>query len=571
MENLSENALRILQERYLLKDKNGALRESPEEMFHRVARSVAKAESKWAGIEIQIKWENKFFDLMSNLIFLPNSPTLMNAGTPYSQLSACFVLPVEDSLSGIFETLKTAALVHQKGGGTGFNFSHLRPAGDRLSRHGGSASGPVSFIKLYDFATEQVKQGGKRRGANMGILNANHPDILEFVRLRFNGKPLQNFNLSVGITHQFMEAVERDVDWELIHPNSGKPIRKIKARLIWEAIIQGAWESGNPGIVFLDTVNESNPMIGLGRIEATNPCGEVPLIDFEACNLGSINLSKFLKKGLVDWDFLRDSVHTAIRFLDNVIEVNKYPDKKILNATIGNRKIGLGVMGWAEILIQMNISYDSEEAVDLAKKVMKFIQDESTLASSKLAEERGNFENWEKSIFYPDKKMRNATRNSIAPTGTISILANTSSSIEPLFALAFQRRKVLDGETLTSINDLFLQKLKEEGLFSREIIDHVIAEGTCNQMEGLPEKFRSVFKTALEIDPKWHLKHQVAFQRFADNAVSKTVNLPNSATPEDIAKIYKLAWKWKAKGITVFRNDTGSEQVLYKGIKAICK
>ncbi|RPA70361.1 adenosylcobalamin-dependent ribonucleoside-diphosphate reductase [Cyclobacteriaceae bacterium YHN15] len=571
MENLSDNALRILQERYLLKDKNGALRESPEEMFHRVARSVSKAELNWGTAEDHTKWEKTFLDLMSNLIFLPNSPTLMNAGTPNSQLSACFVLPVEDSLSGIFETLKTAALVHQKGGGTGFNFSHLRPAGDRLSHLGGSASGPVSFITLYDFATEQVKQGGKRRGANMGILNVDHPDILEFVRLRVNGKPLQNFNLSVGVSNAFMQAVEKDADWELIHPNSRKPIRELRAGLIWEAIIQGAWESGNPGMIFLDTINESNPMISMGEIEATNPCGEVPLLDFEACNLGSINLSKFIKRGLVDWDFLRDSVHTAIRFLDNVIEVNKYPDKKIRKATIGNRKIGLGVMGWAEMLIQMNISYDSEEAVDLAKKVMKFIQEESTLASSKLAEERGNFENWEKSIFCPDKKMRNATRNSIAPTGTISILANTSSSIEPLFALAFQRRKVLDGQTLTSINDLFLQKLKEGGLFSQEILDQVIADGTCNQVEKLPERFRSVFKTALEIEPEWHLKHQIAFQQFTDNAVSKTVNLPKSATPEDIAEIYKMAWKWKAKGITVFRNDTGREQVLFKGIKAICK
>ncbi|MFD2202011.1 adenosylcobalamin-dependent ribonucleoside-diphosphate reductase [Shivajiella indica] len=571
MGNLSENALRILQERYLLKDKNGGLKESPKEMFHRVARSVAKAESKWAGIESQTKWEKKFFDLMSNLIFLPNSPTLMNAGTPYSQLSACFVLPVKDSLSGIFETLKTAALVHQKGGGTGFNFSHLRPAGDRLSHHGGSASGPVSFIKLFDFATEQVKQGGKRRGANMGILNVNHPDILEFVRLRVNGKPLQNFNLSVGITHAFMEAVEKDADWELIHPNSGSAIRKLKARLIWDAIVQGAWESGNPGIVFLDTINESNPMISMGAIEATNPCGEVPLLDFEACNLGSINLSKFVKGTSLDWDFLRETVHTAVRFLDNVIEVNKYPDIKIKKATIANRKIGLGVMGWAEMLIQLSIPYDSEEAVELAKKVMGFVQEESSLASSRLGEERGNFENWESSIYSPNQVMRNATRISIAPTGTISILADTSSSIEPLFALAYQRRKVLDGQNLTSINELFIKKLKEEGLFSQEILDQTMTNGSCSKVENLPEKFRSIFKTALEIDPIWHLKHQIAFQQFTDNAVSKTVNLPNSARPEDIAEIYQLAWKWKAKGITVFRNDTRREQVLYKGIKAICK
>jgi len=571
MENLSENALRILQERYLLRDKEGILKERPEDMFRRVAGYVARAELNWGTEQDQNYWEKEFFDLMRHLVFLPNSPTLMNAGTQASQLSACFVLPIKDSLEGIFETLKMAALVHQKGGGTGFNFSHLRPAGDRLSDQGGSASGPVSFIKLYDFATEQVKQGGKRRGANMGILNVDHPDILEFIGLRVNGKPLMNFNLSVGITHAFMEAVENDSDWELIHPNSRIVLRKFKARLIWDAIIEGAWESGNPGLVFLDTVNASNPLISLGRIESTNPCGEVPLMDYEACNLGSINLSKFVKDGFVDWDCLKDTVGKAVRFLDNVIEVNSYPDHKIQKATLANRKIGLGVMGWAEMLIQLDIPYDTDEAVDLAKRVMKCIHEESTLASSKLADERGNFKNWENSLFYPHQVMRNATRNSIAPTGTISILADTSSSIEPLFALAFQRRKVLEGQTLTTINELFVKKLKENGLFSRKILDQVIAEGICSHIRELPDLFKSIFKTSLEIEPEWHLKHQIAFQEFTDNAVSKTVNLPYSASQWDISEIYKLAWKWKAKGITVFRNDTGREQVIYKGIKAICK
>lgn len=570
MEKLSENALRILRDRYLLKGKYGLHQESPEEMFKRVARAVAKAELTWAGKKEAESWERQFFNMMSELVFLPNSPTLMNAGTGKGQLSACFVLPVEDSLEGIFETLKQAALVHQKGGGTGFNFSRLRPSGDKLNTYGGFASGPVSFIKLYDFATEQVKQGGRRRGANMGILNVNHPDILEFIKLRVNGKPLQNFNLSVGITDDFMEAVVTGKDWNLVHPNSRKILRTIEARLIWEEILKNAWESGNPGLIFLDTINQSNPLIQMGRIEATNPCGEVPLMDYESCNLGSINLSKFVKEKEVNWDFLQGTVHKAVRFLDNVIEVNDYPSKNIEQATKGNRKIGLGVMGWAEMLIQLELPYDSVESEDLAKKLMKFIQEESFLASSKLAEERGNFDNWSNSIYYPDQKMRNATRTSIAPTGTISILANTSSSIEPLFGLAFQRRKVLNGQNLTSINDFFIKKLKEKGLFSQEILDLISIDGSCLKIKELPEKFKSVFKTALEIDPKRHLKHQIAFQQFTENAVSKTVNLPSSAGLEDISEIYKLAWEWKAKGITVFRNDTGREQVLYKGIKEIC-
>ncbi|MDX5478201.1 MAG: adenosylcobalamin-dependent ribonucleoside-diphosphate reductase, partial [Cyclobacteriaceae bacterium] len=475
-----------------------------------------------------------------------------------------------DSLEGIFENLKQSALVHQNCGGTGFNFSRLRPAGDRLNTYGGFASGPISFIKLYDFATEQVKQGGRRRGANMGILNVNHPDILEFIKLRVNGKPLQNFNLSVGITDDFMEAVLLDKEWDLMHPNSGRAIRTVGARLIWEEILKNAWESGNPGLIFLDTINRSNPIIQLGKIQATNPCGEVPLMDYESCNLGSINLSKFVKEKELDWGLLSETVHKAVRFLDNVIEVNNYPSSNIEQATKGNRKIGLGVMGWAEMLIQLETPYDSEEAEDMAKNIMKFIQEESFLASSKLAEERGNFDNWNKSVYYPDQKMRNATRTSIAPTGTISILANTSSSIEPLFGLAFQRRKVFNGQNLTSINDFFIKKLKEKGLFSQEILDLISIDGSCLKIKELPDKFKSVFKTALEIDPKWHLKHQIAFQQFTENAVSKTVNLPSSAGLEDISEIYKLAWGWKAKGITVFRNDTGREQVLYKGIKEIC-
>lgn len=570
MEKLSNNALKILQERYLLKDTEGSLQESPEEMFRRVAHAIAIAELVWGGEkEVQL-WGQHFFDLMSSLTFLPNSPTLMNAGTGKGQLSACFVLPVEDSLEGIFETLKQAALVHQNGGGTGFNFSQLRPSGDRLNHYGGFASGPVSFIKLYDFATEQVKQGGRRRGANMGVLNVNHPDILEFIKLRVNGKPLQNFNLSVGVTDDFMEAVRLDKDWELIHPNSGKCVRTIKAGLIWQEILKNAWESGNPGLIFLDTINYANSLIQLGRINSTNPCGEVPLMDYESCNLGSINLLKFLKGKEIDWPKLADTVHKAVRLLDNVIEVNQYPNEKIAKASLGNRKIGLGVMGWADMLIRIGIPYETEEAVRLGKKLMGFIQEKSKQASIDLARERGSFGNWHQSVFFPHEPIRNATRTSIAPTGTISIIADVSSSIEPLFALAFRRRQVLDGQALTTVHDFFMETLEHLGLDTKTIVDQVMEQGTCSNIKEIPKHIKPVFKTALEIAPVWHLKHQIAFQEFTDNAVSKTVNLPSAATQEDISEIYKLAWEWKAKGITVFRNDTGKEQVLYKGIREIC-
>lgn len=572
MEKLSDNAFRVLKERYLWKKGVGEDLETPEDMFRRVARHIAKAELKRGDSSEEKKWGGVFFKIMSELLFLPNSPTLMNAGLESAQLSACFVLPVNDSLSGIFDTLKLAALVHQKGGGTGFNFSELRPVGDSLGSQGGYASGPVSFIKLYDFATGQVKQGGKRRGANMGVLNVDHPDILEFIRLKVNGKALQNFNLSVGITDQFMEAVIANKNWGLIHPNSARVIKIIPARDIWENIVQGAWENGNPGLVFLDNIQASNPLAKMGKIWATNPCGEVPLMEYESCNLGSVNLARFVYQGKVDFKTLGKTVKEGIRFLDNVIEVNHYPNKKIERATLSNRKIGLGVMGWAEMLLQLHIPYDSQEAVDLGKEIMSFIQNESKEASHQLALERGSFPNWDKSIYQPAKPMRNATVNSIAPTGTISILANTSSSIEPLFALAFQRRRVLSGEPLdTEVHPLFAKAIAEGAFPQQEILEEVRATGQCGHIAALPYELRSVFKTALEIDPKWHLQHQIAFQQFTDNAVSKTVNLPSSASPEDIGRIYLEAWRHKAKGVTVFRNNAGNEQVIYQGIGRACK
>jgi ribonucleoside-diphosphate reductase alpha chain len=572
MENFTDNALRILQERYLWRKGNGEELEPPEEMLRRVAKYVAQAELKWSGKAEAEKWESFFFDMMSTLVFLPNSPTLMNAGLPKSQLSACFVLPVKDNHSGIFDSLKLAALVHQKGGGTGFNFSRLRPAGDPLGFQGGHASGPVSFIKLFDFATEQVKQGGKRRGANMGILNVDHPDILEFIRLKVNGKALQNFNLSVGIFDRFMEAVTEGRDWQLIHPNSRKVVQTLPAKEIWEAILEGVWENGNPGMVFLDTIHAANPLSKIGRIWATNPCGEVPLLDYESCNLGSVNLSRFVSNGKVDYQKLKETVRTGIRFLDNVIEVNHYPIIKIEKATLSNRKIGLGVMGWAEMLLRFQIPYDTEEAVHLGDQVMSFICRVSQEASHELAFERGCFPNWEVSAFNPQKVMRNATVTSIAPTGTISILADTSSSIEPLFALAFQRKKVLNSGSLTTeVHPLFKKAVEEGGFPVQEILAEVRVSGRCGYIADLPYQLRSVFKTALEIQPEWHLKHQLIFQKHTDNAVSKTVNLPETASPKNIGRIYCESWKNKAKGITVFRNNSGNEQVIYQGIGKSCK
>ena len=573
MELLSENARKILQERYLIKDAAGRPKETPEELLLRVAKTVAQAEKKYGGQQGVEKWEQEFFDMMSNLDFLPNSTTLMNAGTGYGQLSSCFVLPVKDSLSGIFQTLRLAALVQQKGGGTGFNFSELRPSGDQISQSGGQSSGPVSFIRIFDFAAEHIRQGGKRRGANMGILNVDHPDIFEFIRLRTEGKRLKNFNLSVGILDSFMKALEANADWNLINPRTGKSVRMVKSGVLWSELCEQAWLSGNPGLIFLDTINAANPVTSIGKIAATNPCGEVPLLPNESCNLGSINLTKFVKtveaeRTELDWKRLGETVEKSIRFLDNVLDINKFPSESISKASLANRKIGLGVMGWAELLIRLGIPYASVDAISLAERLMSFIQEKSLKASSRLGIERGSFPNWDKSVFFPDQPMRNATRTSIAPTGTISILADTSSSVEPLFALAFQRKNVLNGETLQTINPLFLEMLRSERLDQGKILDQVISSGTCTQIKELPGKFRELFRTALEISPEWHLRHQIAFQKFTDNAVSKTVNLPSDSTIGDVDQLYRQAWKLGAKGITVFRNEAGDQQLLYRGIKS---
>ncbi|GFN23719.1 vitamin B12-dependent ribonucleotide reductase [Thermanaeromonas sp. C210] len=565
---LTENARLILEKRYLRKE-NGVPVETPEEMFLRVARAVAEAEKEFApqlSPEELEEYVRKFYDLMVSLDFLPNSPTLMNAGRPLGQLSACFVLPVEDSMEEIFTALKDAALIHKSGGGTGFSFSRLRPKNSPVRSTGGLASGPVSFMKVFNAATEAIKQGGTRRGANMGILRVDHPDIVEFISCKEDNKELTNFNISVGLTKEFMEAVARDDYYELKFGD--KVYEKLKARDVFDKIVSHAWANGEPGIVFLDRLNEGNPTPELGEIEATNPCGEQPLLPYEACNLGSINLSHMVENGEILWDKLARTVYWSVRFLDNVIEINRFPIEKITAMVRGNRKIGLGVMGWADMLFKLRIPYDSEEAVNLGEKVMSFIQGEAAKASQSLAEERGSFPNIERSI-YRGTKRRNATCTTIAPTGTISMIAGTTSGIEPVFALAYTKN-VLDGESLIEVNPVFEEYIRTN--FSpeigREIIRQVAATGSVKDIAEIPADMRRVFVTALEISPEWHIRMQAAFQKFTDNAVSKTVNFPPTATKEDVRRAYELAYQLGCKGVTVYRSGSREQEVLVTGARA---
>ena len=572
---LAKNAIKVLESRYLRRDEHGKLTETPKQLFQRVAHAVAQAELHWGTDGDASRWEKNFLNIMQRLLFLPNSPTLMNAGTPSNQLSACFVLPVNDHLEDIFSTLRLAAMIQQHAGGTGFNFSHLRPKNDHLHRTQGTAAGPVSFMKIFNATTEYVKQGGKRRGANMGILNIDHPDIEEFIACKRKADNLRNFNISVGIFDAFMAAVEKDAFWNLVHPNTRQVVQKIKARYLWDLITESAWTSGDPGLIFLDTINTFNPTPAIGKLEATNPCGEVPLLPCESCNLGSINLSGFVddQKGqcTLDWNGLGKTVHIAVRFLDNVIEINNYLSPEIKKIALGNRKIGLGVMGWAEALSKLEIPYESNKAVHLAERLMKFIAEKSWDASKALCRERGPFQNWDKSIYYPKSPVRNATRTSIAPTGTISIIANTSSSIEPFFALAYQRQHILQDETLEEINNSLIRYLQLHQIHPADIVKHIQKTGTLRNLDSIPEKIKDIFKTALEITPLWHLRHQAAFQKYTDNAVSKTINLPKDATKDDVSLIYKTAWSEGLKGITVFRNQSCSRQVLQTGIKSDVK
>jgi ribonucleoside-diphosphate reductase alpha chain len=570
---LTANARRVLEARYLRRDPERRICETPEELFERVARAVSQAELLLGSAREAALWEAEFLALLSSLDFLPNSPTLMNAGTPLGQLSACFVLPVGDSMESIFEALKQMALVQRTGGGTGFSFSGLRPARDLVASSGGEASGPVSFIRIFDSATEHIRQGGRRRGANMGILGVEHPDVLEFIRAKAAGSGLRNFNLSVGVTDEFMRAAERGDRYALVNPRTRQTVVTVSAREVFDAIVTAAWETGDPGLLFLDAINRANPTPDLGRIEATNPCGEIPLLPYEACTLGSINLAHMVSPGeshpTLDWDRLRETTRKAVRFLDDVVEINRYPIPEIEHASRGTRKIGLGVMGFAAMLIRLGISYASGEAVATADHVMACIAEAARESSEALARERSVFPFWSRSVFATrGQRLRNAAQTAIAPTGTIGILADTSAGIEPLFALAYRRSHVLGEQVLEEVNPLLGIQLHRRRLDERRVVSEVIGRGTLDGVPGVPGDIRDLFVTALQISWEQHLRIQAAFQRHVDNAVSKTVNLPQDTSPETVASVYRRAWELGLKGITIYRYGSRATQVLELGAEA---
>lgn len=592
--NLSENAMKVLEKRYLKRDTQGNCIEKPADMFRRVADTVAKGDLKYGATKDDVKkLSDRFYDAITNCQFMPNSPTLMNAGRELGQLAACFVLPIEDSLEGIFETIKNTALIHQSGGGTGFSFSRLRPKNDVVHSTMGISSGPVSFMEVFNAATEAVKQGGTRRGANMGILRVDHPDILEFIDCKADNNKLNNFNISVAITDKFMEAYFNNEDYDLVNPHTKKTTGKLNAKFVFDKIVDSAWRNGEPGIVFIDTMNYDNPTPQIGAIESTNPCGEVPLLPYEACNLGSINLNKMVKENndgtcSVDWDLLAKTTRTAIRFLDNIITINKYPLPQIAEMVNNNRKIGLGIMGWADMLMKIGISYASEQGTKLASQIIEFIDYESKCESIELSKERGRFANFKGSIYdsehylynkYKDKSagkisdeqwkeldnkikkfgIRNATTTCIAPTGTISMIAGASGGIEPLFGLVFSRL-ILDNTEMLEINPIFKNYMIKHNLYSEELMKKIAIDGSITHINNIPENVKKIFVTAHDVTPYWHVKMQAAFQLHTDNAVSKTVNFVESATRDDIKETYILAYKSHLKGITVYRNNSRTFQ-----------
>ncbi len=555
---LSVNAVEVLKKRYLRRDESGNIIETPREMFERVAATVSAVEKRYGG-DVE-KTKISFLSMMTSLNFLPNSPTLMNAGLPLGQLSACFVVPVEDSITGIFDALKHMALIHQSGGGTGFSFSRLRPKGDVVRSTGGVASGPVSFMRIFDAATEVIKQGGRRRGANMGVLIVNHPDIAEFIACKEHGG-LENFNISVAITDEFMRLCKLDRSIELINPRTGNVSGEMNARDLMVMMATYAWRRGDPGVIFIDRINALHPIPGL--IEATNPCGEQPLLPFESCNLGSVNLSRMVERGEMCWDKLEECVRLGVRFLDDVIDANRFPLPQIEEATLRSRKIGLGVMGFAEMLIQLGVSYASEEALRIAEEVMGFITRVAREESCRLGGERGSFPLFEESSLREWDAMRNATVTTIAPTGSISIIAGTSSGIEPLFAVSFVRN-VLEGARLIETSPLFEKMASERGILTPTLRAEVARRGSIQEIAGIPDDLKELFLTALDIKPEQHVRMQAAFQKHTDNAVSKTVNLPAKASVSDVLKVYQLAYELGCKGITVYRYGS-REQVLYLG------
>ncbi len=564
--SISPNAQVVLERRYLKKDRRGKPAETPQDLFRRVARTVAAADARFDPKADVGKTAQEFYKLIAGLVFLPNSPTLMNAGRRLGQLAACFVLPVDDSIDSIFQTLRHTAMIHKSGGGTGFSFSRIRPENDWVFSTQRISTGPISFMTVFDVATETVKQGGTRRGANMGILRVDHPDIEAFIQSKTDPTILNNFNISVALTSAFMDALAAGKDYDLVNPRNKKVVKRISAKAVFDQIVRAAWESGEPGIIFLDHINRANPVKHLGEIEATNPCGEQPLLPYESCNLGSINLSKMISHGKLNKTELKHTIKTAVHFLDNVIEVNKYPLRRIESISKQTRKIGLGIMGFADMLIKLGIPYDSKKAVRQAEQVMRFILREARKASSELAKKRGNFPGYEGSVFDNPRTpyMRNATVTTVAPTGTISIIAGCSSGVEPIFAVAYERR-VLDGEALFEMHPVFEKVAKQNGFYSNKLAEQIAETGSIRNITGIPDKMKRLFVTAHDIAPEWHIHIQAAFQKFTDNAVSKTVNFPYDATLEDIENVYRLAYQTGCKGVTIYRYGSRDRQVLNIG------